>query len=183
MGNYFGATDDNEMPSIKYMRNEMPFNDWLWRKMSAQDHIYHLLSRMPGHQDVNHYLIKNNKIKTFKDRLCSGLMKPDDDTISGYTYPLIAYATIFDKREIMKLLIMHKCDVNKRDCCYVTPLMKAAALGKIEAAQILIEAGADVNQKDQEGNDYQHYAILYDKTKFIATFTNFNEEELSDYLD
>jgi ankyrin repeat protein len=52
----------------------------------------------------------------------------------------------------------------------VTPLMKAAAMGRIEIAKILLEAGANPEDKDLEGQTYMDYAKIYDKYKFIYEF-------------
>ena len=52
----------------------------------------------------------------------------------------------------------------------VTPLMKAAAMGNIVIAKILLEAGADPEDKDLEGQGYLDYAKIYDKYKFVYEF-------------
>lgn len=46
-----------------------------------------------------------------------------------------------------------------------TPLITAAALGEPEAAKLLIDAGADLNHKNEDGSTALQTAIVFDKTK------------------
>ena len=46
-----------------------------------------------------------------------------------------------------------------------TPLITAAALNESEAAKILIDAGADLNYKNEDGSTALQTAIVFDKTK------------------
>jgi len=46
-----------------------------------------------------------------------------------------------------------------------TPLITAAYLGRTEAAEILINAGADINYKNKDGSTALHTAIAFIKTK------------------
>jgi ankyrin repeat protein len=46
-----------------------------------------------------------------------------------------------------------------------TPLISAAFLGRTEAAQLLIDAGADLDYQNVEGSTALHTAIVFDKTE------------------
>lgn len=51
----------------------------------------------------------------------------------------------------IRTLLNHHTQVDVKNACLWTPLMKAALNGHLEAAKRLIEAGADVNQVDRGG--------------------------------
>jgi ankyrin repeat protein len=46
-----------------------------------------------------------------------------------------------------------------------TPLITATALGRTEAAEILIDAGADINYKNEDGSTALHTAIAFGRTE------------------
>jgi hypothetical protein len=50
-----------------------------------------------------------------------------------------------------------------------TPLMTAAALGKTEAAEILIEAGADLSCQNVDGSTALHIAAVFGKTEIAKS--------------
>jgi ankyrin repeat protein len=46
-----------------------------------------------------------------------------------------------------------------------TPLITAAAIGRTEAAEILIDGGADINYKNTDGSTALHTAVAFDNTE------------------
>ena len=52
-------------------------------------------------------------------------------------------------------------DQNARDSNQVTPLISAAASGKLENLRLLINAGADVRARDRDGKSVLEYAARY----------------------
>lgn len=50
--------------------------------------------------------------------------------------------------EMITMLLTHKADVNLRDGNKITPLMKASSYGNVQAINLLIEAGSNVNAQD-----------------------------------
>jgi uncharacterized protein len=60
--------------------------------------------------------------------------------------PLSA-AVYQDRRDVVRLLIDRGADVNQGDNAGFTPLHLAGALGRVEAASILLESGADPNAR------------------------------------
>jgi ankyrin repeat protein len=62
---------------------------------------------------------------------------PGNSPLSGAVYQ--------DKREVVRLLIQRGADVNQADNAGFTPLHLAAAMGYVESARTLLEAGADPN--------------------------------------
>ena len=66
-------------------------------------------------------------------------------------FPLIAWASVYDRGEILELLLKTDADVNRRGKYCQTALHIAAALGNVEVVKILLANGADANMKDEEG--------------------------------
>ena len=57
--------------------------------------------------------------------------------------------------------------MNKTNDTGTTPLMTAAAKGQDEFLKILIEAGANINIKDNDGEDALGYAKSFGHNKII----------------
>jgi ankyrin repeat protein len=53
---------------------------------------------------------------------------------------------------VMRMLLAHHADVNRKDGFKTTPLMYAAAIGNKEMVLLLLEAGADIHASDGTGN-------------------------------
>ncbi|XP_075745816.1 E3 ubiquitin-protein ligase MIB2 isoform X3 [Rhipicephalus microplus] len=62
-------------------------------------------------------------------------------------------------RVVKTLLSKRQCDMNAHASKGETPLMLAAFFGHWDIVEILVEAGADVNRQDQDGDTVLHYAI------------------------
>ncbi|OBT96876.1 hypothetical protein VE01_05529 [Pseudogymnoascus verrucosus] len=60
--------------------------------------------------------------------------------------------------KIVQSLLLHKADVNLRDCSGQTALHCAAGYGHTEVVGMLLEKGADVQLKDDEGQTVLHCA-------------------------
>jgi len=84
----------------------------------------------------------------------------------------IGAAAIVGSRVLMEYLIEHGADINGESpadqSIISTPLLSAVYYGRLDAARLLIEFGADVNRVSQKGNAALHQAI---------TFTNGNSIE------
>lgn len=57
------------------------------------------------------------------------------------------------------LLAKGQCDINVHASKGETPLMLAAIFGHWDIIELLVEAGADVNRQDQDGDTVLHFAI------------------------
>lgn len=68
--------------------------------------------------------------------------------------------------KVLQDLISTKADVNKI-CDDKSPLMYAAKYGELEAAKVLVKAGADIGLKNREGKTALDYARKYEKKELI----------------
>ncbi|MDA8382556.1 MAG: ankyrin repeat domain-containing protein [Betaproteobacteria bacterium] len=58
--------------------------------------------------------------------------------------------------------------INRVDTAGVSPLMKAARAGDINAVRALLSAGAKVNTRDKNGDTAVHYAAMGDHARIVA---------------
>lgn len=73
--------------------------------------------------------------------------------VEVYEKSLVIHAVLLDKSEILRFLISIRCDINKGDADRgVTPLQAAALQHHVKMAEILLAAGAKVDQRDSLGN-------------------------------
>jgi uncharacterized protein len=82
-------------------------------------------------------------------------------------------AVVTDDFEAMRQHIKAGSDLNVLEPSRAsTPLITAAALGKIEAAKILIDAGADLNYQNADGSTALHTAAAFGKTEVAKILIN-----------
>ena len=55
-------------------------------------------------------------------------------------------------------LLEEEADINEKDQCGTTPLMHASWWGHINVVKLLIESGADLNQRNGRWNTALHFA-------------------------
>ena len=83
----------------------------------------------------------------------------------------LAVAAARGMADVVNVLIKQGADVNLNKSPGRTPLMAAACCDSITTVQKLIDAGADLNQLDQDGNTALHLTI--------KEFTNYTDENYS----
>ena len=76
------------------------------------------------------------------------------------------FASLYQRREAVKLLLAHGADVNTRDKDGKSALMKVCMLPKkdeeVEMVKLFLDRGADVNAKDNMGNTALTMASMLD---------------------
>jgi len=74
-------------------------------------------------------------------------------------------AVLTENLEVIRLHIKAGSDLNVVERTRAsTPLITAAALGRLEAAEILIDGGADLNYQNADGSTALHTAIAFGRT-------------------
>ncbi len=119
--------------------------------------------------------LSNNLKEAFKTddiELFKGVLKQDKIVldsclqVEAKPYSLFAISIKTKSIKILQHLISVKADVNKI-CDDKSPLMYAAKYGELEAAKLLINAGAKIDLKNKEGRTALDYARKYDKKELI----------------
>lgn len=114
------------------------------------------LAAIYGHKKVLDFLLE--EAGSTKDELCGN----ESASIQGYS-PL-HLALLHSKEDIVECLINAGADVNTRTSFKATPLHFAATE---RSFAILIEKGAEIDAKDNEGNTSLHYAIKGNKMEVV----------------
>ena len=81
-------------------------------------------------------------------------------------YSLFALAIKLEKENLFNFLIERKANLNKI-CEDKSPLMYATKYGNIKYVKKLIENGAEINLKNDEGKTALDYAKKYEQTEIV----------------
>lgn len=107
-----------------------------------------------------YYAAKQNDVATLKvfEQQDIDLCK-----IKWHGRSLLIYAALNNSKDVVKLLIDKKCDVNEADNAGYTPIHACAEYGFSEVGKLLLKAKADINAIDKEGNTPLFLAVFYVK--------------------
>ena len=89
------------------------------------------------------------------------------DTASRNSYGALGYAGIGGHLEIMKLLIAHKADVNRRARFMKTPLNVTAGSSHIASAKMLLANGAEVGLANGNGAFVTHESAFWGQPEML----------------
>jgi ankyrin repeat protein len=90
----------------------------------------------------------------------------------------IQVAIISDNLEAVKQHIKAGTDLNKKDAMSgSTPLITAASFGKEKIAQLLIDAGADLTPKNNDGATALHTAAFFCRVEIVQLLINANADK------
>ncbi|MDE0597080.1 MAG: ankyrin repeat domain-containing protein [Roseibacillus sp.] len=89
------------------------------------------------------------------------------DTASRNSYGALGYAGIGGHLEIMKLLIAHKADVNRRARFMKTPLNVTAGSSHIASAKLLLANGAEVGLANGNGAFVTHESAFWGQPEML----------------
>ncbi|MDO5582135.1 MAG: ankyrin repeat domain-containing protein [Planctomycetia bacterium] len=88
-----------------------------------------------------------------------------------------AYFYSCGKPEILKMMLKHGADVSLRNNVKGTAMHFAAANGALESVRLLVEAGADANAKDNNGETPQVIARAGGFKAVVEYFKNLTSKE------
>jgi len=199
MGSYFSDANDsknktyflnhNIISHLKYKfyvhRRKYPL---ILEDYFGMDMRYKLLSKAIGNLFVNFFWFRlqfdarNLIIEGDSEILIDSFLKTDeirvDDIIeinSGHRP--IHMAVLFDDDLLIDYLIQNEAHLMARDYNGYTPLLKAAALGRLSIVKKLVEAGVPPNHKDPWGVTPLDKAMLYNHVDVIEYLNNLEKDK------
>lgn len=97
--------------------------------------------------------------------------------------PPLHFAVLNKRLKSLKCLVEHIDRVHSQtdidfqdDQLGQTPLMVAAEIGWLEGAKVLLENGADLTVKDEEGHTAREYGIIANSRQVLALFDEWKEK-------
>ncbi len=162
--------------------NHIRYKLWIWRKLFPL--LFHRLG-FPYFNDFISYNSSSNTMfnnKTYLKNLFTekinisqgkysqviedienSIIEVDEmcDSLSGQR--LIHLAVIYDERILTDYLIANSANLMARDYLGYTPLLKAAALGRIEIFKKLIDAGVPLEHYDPKMKSVRSRAELFNQ--------------------
>ena len=121
----------------------------------------------PG--EVNYFdAAAQGDVETLKAAIQSGAVSVGElQPASGAS--MLTIATFCDQPETVEMLIQNGADVNQRNRDSGTALHTAVFMGRVSAAKLLLEAGADVELIDGSGNTPKdNLKVDFGTTNFVA---------------
>lgn len=115
--------------------------------------------------------VKFNNLVNIKNALSGGRILADSSYIKdedSEPNPMLGFAVAVDKPEVVRLLLLYNADINRKDCLGVSPLMRAAALDRIEIFELFLASGrADLTSKDNQGQDCESVAKRFGSSRVL----------------
>ncbi|GJQ15781.1 hypothetical protein GpartN1_g7572.t1 [Galdieria partita] len=97
--------------------------------------------------------------------------------------PPLHFAVVNKRLKSLKCLVEHidrvhsQADIDFQDDEHgQTPLMVAAEMGWVEGAKVLLENGADLTLKDEEGHTAREYGMLADSKQVLSLFDEWKKK-------
>jgi ankyrin repeat protein len=92
------------------------------------------------------------------------------DGSTALYYAVACYATARSRQsEMVALLLQHKAETESRNTsCGRTPLIYAVAYAPRETVASLLDHGADIRTRDNEGETPLHFAVRHQRTETVA---------------
>jgi len=116
--------------------------------------------------------MKENRIKTIKDLLLKEQFGVDEYVIKPSQHTMLHEAIILNRKEIFSLCMLYHANPEIPDSNGVTPLIKAASLGRCDMVKILLERGADKDRKGPDGKTAMEKAQLYERWECMEVLKN-----------
>ncbi|MDC7238910.1 MAG: ankyrin repeat domain-containing protein, partial [Spirochaetales bacterium] len=97
-------------------------------------------------------------------------------------YTPLFHAVLWEKPEIVRVIIDKGASINRKSLIGSTPLHEAVKTGNVEIAGILLRAGADVDATDNQGNTPLHEIVYWNSLNLaellIAAGADINKKNL-----
>ena len=110
-----------------------------------------------GHADMAQCLIENGALIESKTILTNKMTS-------------LIIAASRNHKSIVNLLIMQGANVNAKDIYGATPLHHAISKSCIDNAELLLNNGAKIDERDSEGRTALYCSVLHNESKEIVQF-------------
>ena len=107
--------------------------------------------------------VRTNDFEEIEKNIYSGLWNVNDCVSINNMSTMLHEAIVFDRRDIVSFLLRQGADPNVRDRNGMTPLLKAAALGRDYAIIELLKFGVNTQHIDPYGYTPYELAILHEE--------------------
>jgi len=107
----------------------------------------------------------------------------DNDINLSTKNTLLFFASNYNQKDIVKLLLEAKADVNAPYKEGITPLYIASELGHTEIVKLLLEAKADVNVADKNGATMLYMATAKNHTEIVKLLLEAKADVNAPYKD
>ncbi|XP_069858091.1 putative ankyrin repeat domain-containing protein 19 isoform X2 [Dipodomys merriami] len=84
------------------------------------------------------------------------------------------FAAWYGNPDLITFLLEKGCDMNIRDSCGYTPLIKSVQARRLQCLTILLEYGADPNIKDHKGYTAIFYAVFWEWKPVVVKLLEYN---------
>lgn len=97
-------------------------------------------------------------------------------------YTPLFHAVLWEKSDIVRIIIDRGADINRQSLIGSTPLHEAVKTGSVQISGILLRAGADVNSTDYQGNTPLHEIVYWNSLNLaellISSGADINKKNL-----
>lgn len=111
--------------------------------------------------------VKTNDLAQIKEKVFNGTWRVNDIVSINNMSSMLHEAVVMDRREIFEFLVRQGAELNSRDRNGMTPLLKAAALGREFLVVALVNNGVNPHHRDPNGFTALQKAILHEEWKIV----------------
>ena len=83
-------------------------------------------------------------------------------------FVFVSRAALFNQTKLIEFLVQKDAKLNARDSEGRSPFLNAVAAGHVDAAQLLLNLGADINATDLVMKTCVHIAVEHEHLKMLA---------------
>jgi ankyrin repeat protein len=137
-------------------------------------HLELRLAQHGGKPSEKYEAVRTNDFETIEKNVYNGTWRVNDCVSINNMTTMLHEAVVLDRREILSFLLRQGADPNIRDRNGMTPLLKAAALGRDYAVIELLKFGVNPHHIDPFGFTPYELAIFHEEAATAELLKNVN---------